>query len=75
MLVMRRGNDDGIDFAGADQFPAVVENLQAALLVGNEFVRKPGGNRLKLAPFDFAGQKVIRMMAPDVAHADNAKSN
>jgi hypothetical protein len=75
MLVMGRGDNDGIDLARADQFPAVIENLQATLLVRGQFVRGPGGNRFEFAPFDFAGQKVIRMMAPDVAHADDTESN
>jgi hypothetical protein len=75
MLVMRRGDDDGIDFPGADQFPAVVENPQAALLEGNQLVREGVGNGFEFAPFDLAGQKVIRVMAPDVAHADDAESD
>jgi hypothetical protein len=75
VLVMRRGDEDGIHFARTDQFPSVVENLQTALLVGDKFVRKRVGHGLQLAPFDFAGQEVFRVVAPDVAHADNAETN
>jgi hypothetical protein len=37
VLVMRRGDDDGIDLARAQHFPAVVEDAQTALLKGDEF--------------------------------------
>ncbi len=75
VLVMRRGDNDRIHFPGANQFLAVIEDLQAALLEGDEFLDKGIGNGLEFAPFDFARQKIIRMMAPDVAHADDAESH
>jgi hypothetical protein len=74
MLIMRGGNDDGIDFAGTDHFPAVVEDPQAALLEGDKFVNKSVGHGFEFAPLDFASQEVIRVMAPDVAHAGDAES-
>ena len=60
MLIMRRGDDDGIDFAGTNQFFAVGENFQAALFVMGEFFGKGVGNGLEFDAFDFAIEKISR---------------
>ena len=75
VLVMRRGNDDGINLARADQFQTVVKNLQPALLVGTEFAQRRGGNRLQFASVNFSSQEIFRVMTPDVSHANDAESN
>ena len=70
MLVMRRGNDDGINQPGANQLFAIRENLER--FVPFQFARDGIGNRSQFGPTDLARREIAVMVLPDIAHANNA---
>jgi hypothetical protein len=72
VLEVRRGDEDRIHLAGADERLAVGEGLQGLVTV-----ERRGGvaHRDQFAAFDLAASQILGVVAADVAHANDAQSN
>ena len=75
VLVMRRGDDDGIHFARRDQFLSAVEDFQSFGFVRIEFLRRGAANSDEFATQHLAFEQIAGVVFADIAHADDAKTN
>jgi hypothetical protein len=73
VLIMRRGDEDGIKGAGADEFIGVAVNFEGEIFF--EFVGRGAADGNEFAAVDFAGAQVFGVMFADVAHADDAQTD
>ena len=73
VLVVGRGDDDGVNLARLDQGFSVAVNCQR--FVGFQLVRRRAANRLQHSLFDRALAEIIGVVPSHVAHADDADSN
>ena len=74
VLIMRRGNQQGINRATGNHLLARTENLYALFLVFLQLMRRGAAHGGQFAARHFTIQKIVRMEAPHVAHADNANA-
>ena len=74
MLEMRRGNDDRIDLARANERLAAVVSLQPFSLVLGELIGKSIGHRHQFAPRHLAVGEIAHVNLPDVAQPDDANA-
>ena len=73
VLIVRRGDDDGVNLARLDQGFSVAINRQR--FIGFQLAGRRAANRLQHRLFDRPFTQIIGVVASHVAHADDADSN
>ena len=73
MLVLRRGDDDGVNLARLDQGFSVAVNRQR--FIGFQLAGRRAANRFQHRLFDRAFAQIIGVVPSHVAHANNADAN